>query len=383
MIAIDDPALPGLADLTADGLRRITGADDVSLMRLRYRAGHRAILHLATGNGAGGRQGSVWFFQGDKARRLAKRAAGACYDERTAALYQAFPNDHRLPQIRAFLDSSATKLRPLLGGFPEGQPELLRYRPGLSCTFRCAVTGGDTVFVKLIGDENPVRLALMNERMSSLLAGSPVLVAPVIGTDTGLFAISYSKAPGTPLDAALAQSGGIEPIQQALDALRLFWRLDFTPVRHLSRQSLLQRAAECVALVSVTVPACREAAERIRSRLDDQNPHLGCRPIHADIKLEHLFLAGGATTLIDTESVSLGPPDYDLAQLCGRLWQAQIEGQLPARLVELAARAVEDTAGPGFRWCLDVVALRLAKYYAQRPAPDAAAKIAAVLGRLA
>jgi len=100
MLAINDPKLPGLADLSEERLCRMTNATSVALMRLRYRAGKRAILHLATGEGAEKREGVLWFFGGDKARRLARRNKSAHYDPETQALYERFPNDHRMPQIR-------------------------------------------------------------------------------------------------------------------------------------------------------------------------------------------------------------------------------------------------------------------------------------------
>lgn len=379
MIAIDDPNLPGLAELDATALRRITGAEYVSVVRFRYREGKRAILHLCTEGG----EGSVWFFQGDKAKRLARRnKRTARYDAPSEALFEAFPCDHRMPQIRAFLDNYERVAPNLIGGKPSGRPALLRYRPGLSCTFRCCLEGGDPVYVKLINDDSPTRLARINHQMVSRLDGSPVSIAPIIGTAPEFDAIAYAAAEGQPLDAALSETGDASRVAQAIDALRGFWKIDLTPRRVLSVDALRERGAESVALISTTVPAVAQTARRTMARLDGRPPHFHLRPIHADMKLEHLFVAGDNTTLIDTESVSLGPPDYDLAQLYGRLWQAELEGQLQRELVETASAAVKAEAGDSFDWCLDVVALRLAKFYAQRPTPDAADKIRAILDRL-
>lgn len=379
MIAIDDPHLPGLADLGPEALRRITGSENVSLMRFRYRAGKRAILHLATEAG----EGSVWFFEGDKARKLARRSTTpARFDAPSAALFEAFPYDHRMPQIRAFLQDYRLIAPRLIGARPLGAPEVLRYRPGLSCTFRCRMVGGGAAYVKLLRDECATRLAVMNRQMAAHLAGGPLSVAPVLGTDAELNAIAYAAAMGRPLDAELSASGGVGAVQQAITALRRFWSLPRTPARHLTVEALLERGAECADLASVTVPGAGPGMRRVLARLEAGRPRLAARPIHADIKLEHLFIEGAHTTLIDTESVSLGPPDYDLAQLCGRLWQAEIEGQLPRDLVERAAELVRENAGDNFDWCLGVVALRLAKFHAQRPSPDAGTKIASILERL-
>ncbi|AZQ68233.1 hypothetical protein EF888_14460 [Silicimonas algicola] len=381
MIAIADAGLPGLSALGADALKRIAGTDEASLVRLRYRAGKRAVLHLATGPSGTG-QGSAWFFEGDKARRLAARTEAATYDEVSGALYEAFPNDHRLPQVRLFLKDYGARAPALIGGTPAGAPRVVRYRPGLSCTFRCERAGGGAVYVKILADADPQLLAPANRRIAEALAGGPLSVAPVVATDASLSAIAYGEARGAPLDILLAR-GGVEPVLQSLDALRRFQTLAPTPERHMTRKVILERSADCVDLVAATVPACLAAAARILARLAEGRPRLGSRPIHADVKLEHIFLDGGRTTLIDTESVSLGPPDYDLAQLYGRLWQAEAEGLVATATVEAATREIVLSAGPAFGWCLDAVALRLARFHAQRPCAEAASRIEAIFERLA
>lgn len=379
MIAIHDPDLPGLNQLDTNALRRITGAEDVSIKRFRYREGKRAILHLSTEAG----EGSAWFFQGDKARRLARRnKRTARYDAPSEAMYETFPDDHRMPQIRAFLDDYDRIAPDLIGATPSGTPELVRYRPGLSCTFRCHLVGGGAVFVKLINDDSPARLAEMNRQMVSHLTGSPVSVAPILGFAPDYDAIAYASAAGLPLDAELAKTGDASKVSLAIGALRNFWRLSLTPSRHLTAEVLRKCGAESAELTILMIPAASQAAKRILARLEANTPYFNLRPIHADMKLEHLFIDESQMTLIDTESVSLGPTDYDLAQLYGRLWQAELEGQLPRDLVEQTTRTIRREAGDSFGWCLDVVALRLAKFYAQRPTVDATEKIGTILDRL-
>lgn len=382
MLAIDDPMLPGLADLSQERLCRMTNSTSVSLMRLRYRAGKRAILHLATGEGKEQQEGTLWFFGGDKARRLARRNKLARFDPDTQALYERFPNDHRMPQIRAFLEVYSDNAHAFSRGQSEADPVLLRYRPGLSCTFRCDVRGRTPMYVKLINDDCPVRIAKANERMCQLLKDSPVSIAPVTGMDEGHTAVMYAQAQGLPLDHKLKSDRNLDALHQAIDALRCFWRLPLVPERQLTPQLLRHRAVESAAFVAVTAPSCCAQVSRFVDRLQAHTPQLQLAPIHGDMKLEHLFVNGDEITMIDTESVSFGPPDYDLAQLYGRLFQAEMEGQLPLNLVCSATMAIRQAAGPGFKWCLDVVALRLAKFYAQRPAPDMSTRINGILERL-
>lgn len=383
MLTIDDAHLPGLADLSQKRLRDITGAQEVDLLRLRYRPGKRAILHVATRTDADRTEGAVWFFSGEKGRRVARRNRKVSqYDPETGAIFEAFPQDHRMPQIRSFLERFETILPVMTGSFASAPPVLLRYRPGLSCTFRCALEGQSPAFVKLINDDDPTRLRLANRAMRSALAGSALSVAPVLGVDTDLKAIAYDSALGAPLDAALSEGHTLAPLEQAIAGLTQFWSAPITPERIMGPELLLTRARESADFVAVTAPTCHSEIAAIADRLEAAIPDAPLCPIHGDMKLEHVFIDHGRITLIDTESVSSGLADYDLAQLYGRLWQAEQEGQLPTRLVQSASAFIRAEAGPAFDWCLGVVAVRLAKFYAQRPGDDTDRSICAIVKRL-
>lgn len=287
-----------------------------------------------------------------------------------------------MPQIRIFLERYEAIL-PGMTGCPAGAaPVLLRYRPGLSCTFRCALDGQPPSFVKLVGDDDPVRLRDANRAMQDALEGSDLSVAPVLGLDADLGAVAYGSAPGAPLDVALSHSGSLVPLRQAIAGMRHFWAAPLWPARKMTRDKLLARAQESIGFVAVTTPSCHADIAKIVERLEAVIPEAPLCPIHGDMKLEHVFLEKGRATLIDTESVSMGFADYDLAQLDGWLWQAELEGHLPGYLAKEASAYVRLQAGPAFDWCLGVVAARLAKFYAQRPGPNTAASIRAIIGRL-
>ena len=140
MLTIKDTQIPGLADLSDERLRAITGADEVDLLRLRYRQGKRAILHVETRTCSTRNEGALWFFSGDKGQRIARRNKTLSqYDTDTSALFEAFPQDHRMPQIRVFVENHAAIIAQMTGSPASATPVVLRYRPGLSCTFRCAL----------------------------------------------------------------------------------------------------------------------------------------------------------------------------------------------------------------------------------------------------
>ena len=383
MLWIKDAHLPGLTDLTQDRLRKLTGADEVELLRLRYRAGERAILHIAARTGDARNEGTLWFFKGDKGQRIARRNKKTTrFDSDAKALFEAFPNDHRMPQIKAFLQDFKAVIPQLTGYEAAGIPQLLRYRPGLSCTFRCPLQGHSAAFVKLVNDDDPLRLHAANGTMQRALEGSDVWIAKALGVERQIGAIAYETAPGIPLDRALAQSPDLSALTQAISALRDFWRAAIWPERQMGPDQLLVRARESVEFVAVTAPDCAGAVASIVAGLKTALPQSALQPIHGDMKLEHLFIDKERATLIDTESVSMGLPDYDLAQLYGRLWQAEVEELLPRALVTSASAKVRSVAGPDFDWCLGVVAVRLAKFYAQRPVPGMSHSIMAILERL-
>jgi len=383
MLAIEDARIPGLADLSQERLCAITGADEVDLLRLRYRPGKRAILHVATRTEADTNEGTVWFFGGDKAIRFARQNNNMThFDPETQALFEAFPQDHRMPQIRNFLAQYETIVSDMTGHDVGAPPVLLRYRPGLSCTFRCTLDRHPAAYIKLIKDDDPVRLRNANLAMQDVLLGSDLSVAPVLGINADLGAIAYGSAAGVPLDAALSDSGNLLPLEQAITALRHFWSAPLAPSRRKGRDMLLNRARDSANLIAVTAPSCHAEITTILTRLEALVPDAPLCPIHGDVKLEHVFLGDGSTTLIDTESVSLGFADYDLAQLYGRLWQSEREGQLPHHIAKAGSAYVRSQAGPAFEWSLGIVAIGLAKFYAQRPGRNTEKFIHAILQRV-
>jgi aminoglycoside phosphotransferase (APT) family kinase protein len=172
-------------------------------------------------------------------------------------------------------------------------------------------------------------------------------------------------------------------LDQTIAALRRLGQSAVLPARILGPDTMRLRAAESAAFIAVTAPGLSSRANAVLERLSAPPPDLRLCPIHGDMKLEHVFLDGERTCLIDTESVVLGLPDYDLAQLGGRLCQAELDGLLSPDLVTKADARIRAAAGPAYDWCRDVVALRLAKFHAQRPAPGMPDRLRAILDRLA
>ncbi len=366
---LSDPALPALGSLARSDLARITGAPQARLLRARYQPGARAVLHVALGPQDGAAEGAIWFFAGEKAQKLARRMPDAMLDHHTLGLFQAFPNDHRMPMLATFVDAAMDLAGRLIGGPAAGPPELMRYRPGLSATFRWARRDGRIFFVKQTPGDDVRAQALAVSHLRDALRGHSLAVVPVAGTVPELGLITYETAHGQPFDRLL--TGADEGVTrtamaQVIGALGVLWSLSIVPARVLDRADLLRRAAQACTMISLLDPDAGQTALGLLQWLEATSAAVRLRPIHADMKLEHAFLDGPMTTLIDMESLSLGDPDYDLAKLDARLTMAEVTGQITPAQASAAIAEARRGVGTDYDWFLTCARLQCAKFFAQR-----------------
>jgi Phosphotransferase enzyme family len=362
-----DPDLPTLATLSRTDLSRITGHVGTRLLRLRYRPGTRAILHVALGPQADAPEGVIWFYAGTKAQALARKHPDARFDPASGGVFQAFPQDHSLPLLVPFLAQARDLAPRLIGGPPLRAPELMRYRPGLSATFRWTRADGQVFFVKLAAEANVSAQALAIANLADAARGRGVSFSPVAGLVPELGVIAYASAPGVELEANLTD----KTLAQVLAALRALWSLDVVPGRVLDRKALLAQASQAQRMIALFDPEAGLRAADLVSRLHAWPVPVRMRPIHADMKLEHVFLCGRQTTLIDLDSLALGDPDYDLAALDARVTVARLTGLVPDPQAEAARQQIRKLAGPGYLWFLTCARLKCARFFAQRLDPAA------------
>ena len=366
---VQDPDLPTLAALTNDDLVRITGDAGARLLRARYQPGARAILHVALGAEQGADEGAIWLFAGDKAARLAKNLPAARHDPASGALFQVFPNDHRMPLLLEFVTRSMELAVPLMGGAAAKAPELLRYRPGLSATFRWQREDGRVFFVKQTPDGAVAQQALALRHLAEAAKTLPVSFSAVAGVLPDLRLIAYEAAEGVALDDRLFGADVADvtsAIGQVVGALQALWSLRVVPDRVLDRDLLLRRAEQACTIITLLDDAAGAMARGLQEGLAGRKVPVRLRPIHGDMKLEHAFLAGPKTTLIDTESLSLGDPDYDLAKLEARVRMAEVTGVIANRQAQAAILEIRKQAGPHYDWFLACARLQCAKFFAQR-----------------
>lgn len=375
-LSIVDPQLPGLSSINNAALQRITGSDSVELLRFRYRPGRRAVLHVKTQSADSKfkTEGVIWFFAGGKARRLSRKLSSeATFDEATGALYESFPSDHRLPELQSFMSLSPDVLHELLGDEMIGSPILLRYRPGISCTFSCARRDGKKVFVKIIAKEDIAAIHSLNQHLVRILGNKDVAVARSISTHAPLRAIAYEEAKGIPLldivthCSATQMSTDIRRVAMALERLSCVPGID---TRELGRVELMARSNSALKMIAISDKEAGSMAAKLVDRMAKRSFEPRRQLIHGDMKLDHAFLDANCVTFIDTESLSLGDPDYDIAKLEARLVAANLMEMLPADNLNAARIVLGHYASSNFSWYLDAATLQTAKFFAQRPSAE-------------
>lgn len=361
-----DTEVPSFSALRQTDLGRITGHAGTRLLRLRYQPEARAILHVALGARAGAPEGSVWFYAGRKAETLAVRVPDASFDPATGALFQAFPHDHRLPALASFVHTAHDHAPRLLGGPALADPTLVRYRPGLSATFRWVRADGAAFFVKHAPETEVSTQAQSLRNLADAARGRGVSFSPVAGIVPQLGMIAYAAVPGVALAATLSD----RDVTQVLGALRALWSLPVVPGKMLDRAALLDRASRAQRLVALFDEDAGRSAAELVARLEGWRVPVHMRPIHADMKLEHAILSGRQTALIDMDSLALGDPNYDLASLDARITLAHLVGQITEAAAEAAIQPIRQLAGPGYLWFLTCARLKCAAFLATRLEPE-------------
>lgn len=370
-----DPALPALHHLTQSDLARITGTPDVEVLRLRHHPGLRAALHVACGAGNGRREGVIWFLRPSKITHLAATRPHLRIDPDSAAAFESFPMDHRLPELAAFLRDAPTLAPHLIGGPTRSQPQLVRYRPGLSATFRWVSDAGLPHFVKVARKADTATHAARQGNLRAQAEGSALTLPAVTGflPDRGI--IAYAAATGESLENTLFQGTATEiggAVSLLGEALEVLWSSDAPDLPAMTLDVYLQVARRTAMQIADADQKAGAMATRILQRAERAAPALRHVPIHADLKPDHAFLEPTRVTLIDTESIKLGDPDFDRALLDARLDLGPLTGAFSAAARDAARASLRAGVGPDYEWFLGLARLHAAKFLAQRDGSTAA-----------
>lgn len=370
-----DPVFPALATLNRADLLRITGAEEVELLRTRHQPGTRAVLHVAFHRSGSREEGVIWFLWPEKIDRLRQSHPDLCPDPATGAVFEPFPHDHRMPELARFMADRAALAPRLLDAPTAEDPVLLRYRPGLSATFRWQATDGPPQFVKVARKASVLEQAAIVTALADQLEGSALSVARVAGIAESHAAICYRGAEGTPFDKvidACALATVAETTGRLVSAMVELWTCRIDTLPRLDKNDYLLRARRSVEIIAAADPEAGQLAQSRLNRATAMEPVLRHCPIHTDMKPDHAFMGPSGTTLIDTESLHLGDPDYDLAMLDARLDIAVLEGRLDNGRCRLIRQVLRWAGGAEYDWFLSLATLHTAKYFAQRPNPERA-----------
>jgi Ser/Thr protein kinase RdoA (MazF antagonist) len=265
----------------------------------------------------------------DAGRRLQRLAAladlptalgpGALVLEERALAVLPFPNDRRLPALRA-LASQATR-RALVGGAP-GDLEVLAYKPER----RLVARAGDVVVRAYTADGWPAAA----RAVAGVGRSRGVRVPELRRVADANQVLSLAWMPGRTVEGLLGEPGG-SPAALVAAALRALH--GSAPAGELpTRRGTLDVASLTAAGRSADVAGAavgreaRDLAARLADKLAGRLP--GGAVLHGDFSIDQVLIDDEGAVLIDFDAATLGHPVDDLASCLGDLELRVIEGRL-------------------------------------------------------
>jgi hypothetical protein len=283
-----------------------------------------------------------------------------CFIRDLEMVVEVFPFDRRLPQMSRVLDGAIedldsrllARLGPgeWLAGTASFEPS--RYRTEMGAVFRYALEARDVAskrrehvrcYVKVYRNE---RGAETFERLRTWMREPPRpygLVQP-IGYWPPFRTLVLEEAPGTPLTELLKAGGDHSPAVQAAALATAAFNQDdlgnLPPHDHQDHLDQLERAAD---LVRWACPEVRHGVHEVVSAVVQGVRPVAPRPIHGDLKPDHVFLDGDRVVFVDLDSVMSGDPVRDPAHFCSYvLGRVGLEA-IPTDRVRSFAREFADT----------------------------------------
>ena len=270
--------------------------------------------------------------------------------------------DARLPAAPLLGDPAllVQALAPQLG--PVSSPQLVAWRPGRRAVVRLQC-GSGAVFVKFLDQKTYARAAATFAALGD--AAPPLRFARPVALLPALCGYAAASAPGRSLRELLAGAGQVpwDLLDATLRSLRAVPPIDGAPCHDFA--SARQAAATMLRKASFLDDALAGLAAAVDGLAAPASPGSGF--VHGDLHDKQIFVADGATHLIDLEGVGGGDPAFDVVNLAEhlRLRALQQTGDDDGNADELLRRR-----GPGGsdlpRWRA-VVRARLCGVYALRP----------------
>ena len=264
----------------------------------------------------------------------------ACMIPELHMLVQVFPFDRRLPNLSSILEGSPMRdleslLLDLLGPgtwqVEHRTIEPTRYRTELGAALRYTIRARERrssdvrslrCYVKVYRDDRGAKTAHILQSLSHEGAGGRwpfSIVRPIAYLDQ-LRTLVLEEASGRSLTQLLTEGADPEStLQPVAQAVAAFNQGDFVIPRHESHAKQMEDVRLAADLVRWARPELRSAVEAIAASVAKGIEEVPSRPIHGDLKPDHVFLSGKRIMFIDLDAAATADPVRDPAHLAAYL----------------------------------------------------------------
>ncbi|MDZ7291738.1 MAG: aminoglycoside phosphotransferase family protein, partial [candidate division KSB1 bacterium] len=234
----------------------------------------------------------------------------------------------------------------------ETRMEVLRYVPGKRLTARCTVRmkrdDGDETNISFIAKQlNDGKKAeqsfhtlralhkvwsshgfYLAENAAALPAPAPFPRALALNKERAV--IFIEELPGKNLAEALTEVDLAQVMPAAGALLAAFHRIPKQVKKRVSRKSELKEVRKALGTIGTAFPELEPRLQKLFGTLcalhwEDNTP---MALLHGSLRLNHLVIHEGRLALLDLDSLRLGPPAYDLANLLSSLYYFEAQGRL-------------------------------------------------------
>ena len=369
----DDPALPRLAELLDPEAMRpvlartLGGADpgEVAVGRVVYKPGELVAVHYRTGPGdavltsiagtdlAARTRDPRYAAQARRVNGRSPARSPLSYDAGTGALVTWLPYDPRLPALAEPPAALARRLRAAGVELPEGEPELVGYKPRA----RAVLAAGDHI-LKAYGSERAYATALAGLRGS---AAAPLRAPAFLAAVPELRLTVQRRAPGAPPAEAVDAAREAGALAAALHGAALGDLPAAPPER------LLRAARRKAAVIGAVLPELAPRLDALVRALARTLPGgLPLVPAHGDFHADQLLVAADGITVVDFDELCRAAPALDVATFAADVARGRDEDAAELDAVLDALLAGYGTRPAALDWHLAAALLGRAAHPFQR-----------------
>ncbi len=322
---------------------------------------------------------------------------------------QVFPFDRYLPRLPVFVAGPPPELRRALeAAFGRGNWSLqdcrvstVRYRPLQGATLRYVVQARDgdggrteqrTFYVKLYRNGADDRAYDIVRSLERAAADRRIGfdVAPVVARCESQSVLVMGAASGTSLDRLVAQGHSITAAAVSVaTALATLHTGDIATLRVYGHDEFVAQARRAGTLIQWAYPAVRNELAKLVDVLQRVPREPLSRPVHGDLKGDHVFLDGDRVSIIDFDNFAAGEPMIDAAMMTARLATLSLTknvdevdaGEAADAFIGRYLSLVPESWGEKFAPCYAHALLQIALYCVRHQEKDWRNKLESLLHR--